>query len=387
MRIAILYDCLYPNTIGGAERWYRSLASRLAGRHDVTYVTRKQWGEAGPRTPFPTIAVSPGGGLYTTSGRRRIWPPLRFGFGVFIHMLRHGRSYDAVHAASFPYFSLLGAWLALRIVRSRARLVVDWHELWTGEYWKSYLGPIAGRIGFSVQSLCLRLPDRSFTFSRLVASRLDRSGHGAPVTQLSGEHEEDAERRQRLLEKGPSPSPSVVFAGRHIREKRVSAIPPAVAVARRELPELRCLLLGRGPETEAIREQVRALGLDSLVEVPGRVPPDEVAEALAAASCLLNPSAREGYGQILVEAFSVGTPAIVVAGPDNAATELIEPGVNGFIAGSADADELARAIVSAVRGGDELRRTTLSWYERHREELSIESSLATVEAVYMEGLV
>ncbi len=30
MRIAIVYDCLFPNTVGGAERWYRNLAERLS---------------------------------------------------------------------------------------------------------------------------------------------------------------------------------------------------------------------------------------------------------------------------------------------------------------------------------------------------------------------
>src|SRR3954452_20038998 len=91
MKIAIAYDCLFPNTVGGAERWYRNLAERLDARHSVVYLTRKQWGEEGPETAFATIAVAPGGRLYNRLGRRRIWPPLRFGIGVFWHLLRHGR--------------------------------------------------------------------------------------------------------------------------------------------------------------------------------------------------------------------------------------------------------------------------------------------------------
>ena len=26
MRICLVYDCLFPHTVGGAERWYRNLA-------------------------------------------------------------------------------------------------------------------------------------------------------------------------------------------------------------------------------------------------------------------------------------------------------------------------------------------------------------------------
>jgi glycosyltransferase involved in cell wall biosynthesis len=382
VRIAIVYDCLYPQTIGGAERWYRNLAERLGEEHEIVYVTRRQWGDEGPGTPFETLAVAPGGELYSSSGRRRIGPPLRFGWGVFGHLLRHGRRYDAVHTASFPYFSVLAAAAALRLRRSRARLLVDWHELWTRGYWVFYLGPLAGRLGWLVQSLCLRLPDRSFAFSALVEGRLRAArGHRAPLVRLTGEFAEGAAVRAEATATPPE-APLVVFAGRHIPEKRVLAVPPAIAAARREIPDLRCAILGAGPQTAELRAVVRRLGLEDAVDIRGRVPGGEVGPALASASCLLHPSEREGYGLVVVEAVARGAPAIVVAGPENAAVELVEPGLNGFLAGSPDPEELAACIVAAVRGGEPLRRSTLAWFERNREALSIERSLAAAHAAY-----
>src|SRR5689334_19539427 len=125
MRICLVYDCLFPHTVGGAERWYRNLAERLAADgHEVAYVTLRQW----PRGSLPDVpgvelrAVGPQMELYTASGRRRILPPLVFGLGVLWHLLINGRDYDAVHTASFPYFSLLAAGL-VRPLR-RFRLVV-----------------------------------------------------------------------------------------------------------------------------------------------------------------------------------------------------------------------------------------------------------------------
>jgi glycosyltransferase involved in cell wall biosynthesis len=384
MKIAIVYDCLFPNTIGGAERWYRNLAERLEGEHEITYLTRRQWGEEGPETSFRTLAVSPRSRLYTHSGRRRIWPPLRFGVGVLWHLLRNRRSYDAVHTASFPYFSLLGAWLALWLGRSRARLVVDWHEIWSRGYWRTYLGPIGGRIAFWIQALCLRLPDTSFTFSRLAERRAAELGHRAPLTRLTGEYAGDEGERQELLAAaiGRGDPPTVVAAGRQIPEKRVPAIPPAIAAAASEVPELRCVILGDGPEAEATGRALRELGLEDKVELRGRVDHHEVMRALASAACLVHPSRREGYGMVIVEAASLGTPAVVVEGPDNAATELIEQGTNGFVVPDDRPDVLARAIVDSVEGGAELRERTLAWYEGNREALSIEGSLARVRDSY-----
>jgi glycosyltransferase involved in cell wall biosynthesis len=384
MRIAIVYDCLFPNTVGGAERWYRNLAERLEREHEVVYLTRRQWGEEGPGTSFPAIAVMGRAELYTRSGRRRIWPPIRFGFGVFRHLLRHGRSYDAVHTASFPYFSLLGAWFALRLTRSRARLIVDWHEIWSLDYWRTYLGLVGGRVAHWIQSLCLRLPDRSFTFSRLAETRAGELGHRAPITRLTGEYAGNEDERRALLPAadGSDGPPMVVAVGRQIPEKRVPAIPAAVAEATGEVPELRCVILGDGPEAEETRRAVEDLGLAGRVQLRGKVSHEEVMRALASAVCLIHPSMREGYGMVVVEAASVGTPAVLVEGADNAATELIEPGVNGFIAPDSDPSSLAAAIAAAVAGGEELRASTLDWFERNREALSIESSLALVEDSY-----
>src|SRR4029453_12703570 len=98
MRICLIYDCLYPYTVGGAERWYRNLAAEfVAAGHEVTYLTRRQW-PAGQSPDVPgvrVVAVSPGGPLYTDDGRRRIGPPLRFGLGGLGHLPRPRRASDA----------------------------------------------------------------------------------------------------------------------------------------------------------------------------------------------------------------------------------------------------------------------------------------------------
>src|SRR5262245_35262032 len=151
MRVCLVYDCLYPYTVGGGERWYRALAERLAAAgHEVTYLTLRQW-EQGAEPVIPgvrVVAVGPPMELYV-GGRRRIWPALRFGRGVLGHLLRNGRGFDLVHCASTPFFALLAAGVARR--RGRYRLLVDWIEVWTRGYWRAYLGGVAGPIAWAIQ--------------------------------------------------------------------------------------------------------------------------------------------------------------------------------------------------------------------------------------------
>jgi glycosyltransferase involved in cell wall biosynthesis len=376
VRICIVYDCLYPYTVGGAERWYRNLALRLAeDGHAVTYLTMRQWdaAEAPELRGVRVVAVAPRMALYTRD-RRRLAPPLLFGFGVLRHLLRRGRRYDVVHTASFPYFSLLAA-AAVRPL-ARYRLVVDWHELWTRGYWRDYLGPVGGRVGWLVQRLCLRVPQRAFCFSRLVERRLLAEGvHGEP-TVLEGQFEGEPAA-------APLPAePVVVFAGRHIPEKNPVAVVHAVAKARETIPELRAEIYGDGPERPKVLAAIAEHGMETVVEAPGFVASEVVEAALGRALALALPSRREGYGLVVLEALSRGTPVVLVSGDDNAATEFILEGKTGFLAATADARHLAEMIALVAERGTELRTSALAWFAENKTRLSLQASLEVVRGAY-----
>jgi glycosyltransferase involved in cell wall biosynthesis len=379
MRVCVIYDCLTPYTIGGAEWWYRKLAERLSGDgHDVTYLTRLQWdADVRPQVSgVRVVALPPRMGLYTKSGRRRIDQAVVFGIGTLCHLLRYGGRYDVVHTASFPYFSLLAAGVARRV--HRYRLMVDWHELWSRAYWREYLGAVGGRVGWVVQALCLRVPQRAFCRSELYARRLREEHVNGPVTVVEGAYEGEGE-----VDLAPGARCDVVvFAGRHIPEKRAGAIVPAVAVARQRVPGLRALIFGDGPERPAILAAVAQAGIQDAVDVPGFVERERIERCLGTSLAMILPSRREGLGTVVVEAASRGTPSIVVAGPDNASSVLVEDGVNGVVAPSASAEDLAAAIIRVREGGEAMRQTTAKWFHANVDRLSLDRSIDRVAANY-----
>ncbi|MGO9822647.1 MAG: glycosyltransferase family 4 protein [Solirubrobacteraceae bacterium] len=381
MRVCLVYDCLFPYTVGGGERWYRNLAERLAADgHEVTYLTLRQWSRGEPHgvRGVDVRAVGPRMRLYNAPGHRRVLPPLVFGAGVLWHLLRRGGRYDVVHTCSFPYFSLLAA-AAVAPLRGY-RLAVDWFEVWSRSYWREYLGRTAGDVGWLVQRLCARVPQRAFCFSRLYARRLREEGLTGDITMLGGAYDGPLEPRPIH-----DAEQLVVFAGRHIPEKRASAIVPAIAELRKRLPDVRAAILGDGPERPEIQRLVGERGLSDVIAVPGFVDTAVVEQMIERALCLLLPSRREGYGLVVVEAAACGTPSVVVAGEDNAAVELIVSGDNGFIAASDSAADLAAAIFAVHEAGAALRESTSAWFEGNAERLSLGRSLEIAVGVYGES--
>jgi glycosyltransferase involved in cell wall biosynthesis len=379
MRVCVIYDCLFPYTIGGAERWYRNLAERLSAEgHEVTYLTLRQW-PRGERLDLDegirVVTAGPRMALYTAGGRRRILPPLVFGLGVFLHLLRNGRRYDVVHMCDFPFFSLLSAALLRPLMGFE--LMVDWFEVWSRSYWLDYLGGIGGHVGALVQRICALVPQRAFCFSELQAERLREEGLRGSLTVLRGLYAGTTEPVSPR-----SADPVVLFAGRLIPDKQPTLAVAAIALAIRQIKGLRGEFLGDGPERAALDASIAEHGLENIVLAPGFVDAEIVESEMRSALCMLLPSRREGYGMVVVEAAARGTPSIVVAGEDNAATELIAEGINGTIAARADPQSIAEAIVRVHDGGIGLRESTVSWFAENAEWLSLEHSLQIVLESY-----
>jgi glycosyltransferase involved in cell wall biosynthesis len=374
MRVCLAFDCLYPHSVGGGERWYRALADGLVARgHLVTYLTLHQWDPAaGPGVPGADVVAVAGDLPLYTEGRRSIGAQLRFALGVARHLAQHGSRYDVVQTPAL-HLALLGV-LAVRSSR-RFALVADWFEVWRRDYWLEYLGPVTGRLGWYGQRVMARSRHAALCFSRLHAERLHALGYDGEITLLEGLRDVEAEP--------PQPErPVVVFLGRHIPEKRATAVVPAVALARKRLPDLRAVVFGDGPERERVLAQIREHGLEDAVDAPGFAGGEQVHNELRTALCLLFPSAREGYGIVVVEASAVGTPTVVVDGPDNAAVELVEDGANGVVARSAEPRELADALVRVSEAGGSLREATAAWFRRNRTRLSLDASIDAVVDVY-----
>jgi glycosyltransferase involved in cell wall biosynthesis len=142
----------------------------------------------------------------------------------------------------------------------------------------------------------------------------------------------------------PSPpkQPLVIFVGRFVPDKDLSVWLKVARAVSQLHPEARFEMIGDGPERERLEHEAAALGLGSVLSFEGFVPYSRLREVYVRATVLLLTSRDEGFGRVLVEAASQGTPAVStsVSGP----RDVIINGVTGFLHEVGDVDGLTRSV-------------------------------------------
>ncbi len=369
--VCVIYDCLFPLTYGGAERWYRVLTDRLVeSGAKVTYLTRRQWTAEPPVwTGVEIVSVGGTSDLYDSEGTRRVAPAVLFGVGTFNWLRRHRREFDAIVVANFPFFSVLAAWAAL--MGTRVPIFVDFHEVWSISYWRDYAGRLAGTIGATIQQICVRVTHFAQVFDEENAQRLRNIHFAGDVATLAGLLPGD--RISAAASTSPPDEPVVLFVGRHVKHKGVGLLPEILAASRELIPGLKMIVVSDGPERRSVEDEMMRRGLQGAVTFTGSVTDEDLSRFFSTASCTVVPSLREGYGIVVVESVSAGTPVVVADNPENLATCLVRPGVNGFVV-DPSARAMAEGIARVIDAGTPLRRSAAEWSARHSVENSINRS-------------
>jgi glycosyltransferase involved in cell wall biosynthesis len=142
-------------------------------------------------------------------------------------------------------------------------------------------------------------------------------------------------------------APIILFTGFLIQRKGVRYLLDALALLPADLQHYRTVIVGEGPEEEALRSQVAALGLHERVKFVGFRPQAEVSEWMRGAHVFVLPSLEEGQGVVLLEALASGTP--IVASDVDGIRDVVVPEV-GYRVPAADPAALAAGLTQLLRG-------------------------------------
>jgi glycosyltransferase involved in cell wall biosynthesis len=138
--------------------------------------------------------------------------------------------------------------------------------------------------------------------------------------------------------------PTVVYAGRLVREKGVDILLRAFAKTTEQLPSARLLIAGDGPKRNELKLLISDLNIASKTTLCGHLSQTELDNILGRAWVQAVPSVwAEPFGITVVEAMMRGTA--VVASDSGGPREIIENGKSGFLVPPGDVDALAEKLL------------------------------------------
>ncbi len=344
MKIAFLYDAVYPYEKGGAQKRIWELARRLADNHDVHLYGMHYWD--GPpvieRENVTLHGVCEPQELYV-EGRRSIPQAIYFAVTLLPTLLRE--DFDIIDCQEFPYFPCFSA--KLHELLHDSTVVITWYEVWD-DYWYEYLGR-KGIFGKIIERATLRLASTIIPISDYIASDLRDLNRHEGIEVL--ENGVDFDRLQQIEQ--ADVEWDIIYVGRLSEHKNVDLLLEAIDAASSQLnTTLSCGIIGDGPERDQLEQYATDLGVDKHVEFLGFVEADEdVIRNIKSASVFVLPSIREGFPNTILEANACGVPSIVVDHEENGSTAVVEDGVTGFIT-EVSAEAIATRLVDCLTDDD-----------------------------------
>ncbi len=142
------------------------------------------------------------------------------------------------------------------------------------------------------------------------------------------------------------PGVLLVHTGRLEWEKGAHTIIEALPRIKRRLPDVQCVMAGRGSQSASLTELAKRKRVAGRVHLQGWLPESNLRALVAAADVAIVPSIYEPFGIVALEAASVGTP--VVAARSGGLTEFLSDDAHGWGFEAGSAAGLANALLECI---------------------------------------
>ncbi|HRZ30402.1 MAG TPA: glycosyltransferase [Candidatus Paceibacterota bacterium] len=345
MRIAIFIDTFYPH-LGGVEDTTALLASSLGARgHQVDIYVPK----------IPSIEIDLGENVRVhrfPSLRIPIDIPARLAIpsGRGWRLLRQHRP-DIIHVhtiMSMGLESLLASkLLKIPLVGTNHSIVSEFSPY--APFAPKLLAYLASHYDswFFNQGEILTAPSQD------VITEMSKHGFSKPSCVISNQIDTETfcpsnEDKELLKESfGLAGRPLVSFAGRFALEKRVPVLLQAIALVRKEIPNVILALAGHGAEEEKWRKLIAKLEIEDNVKFVGTLNKPDLAKLFQASDVFAIASPVEAQSMVTLQAMACATPVVGVR--DRALPEYVSDGETGYLVPTDDYEAMAEKIIYLLK--------------------------------------
>ena len=179
-------------------------------------------------------------------------------------------------------------------------------------------------------------------------------------------------------------TPTFIFVSRVVKMKGIEEVIRAFFYILRDLKNAKLWIVGDGEKkyVEELKETMRSFSIAPKVKFFGRVDDNKKLELMRKAHLLLHASIKEGWGLVVMEAASQGTPSVVynVSG----LKDSVKNGKTGIVLKENTAKEMAREAVDLINNKQKynnLQKNSLRWAKSLTWEKATKQSLGLLEDV------
>lgn len=177
---------------------------------------------------------------------------------------------------------------------------------------------------------------------------------------------------------------TAMFLGVISRDKGIEDALKTFSEINRSENDWQFWIVGRASDNFAkgLLERIKEVGLEEKTKYWGYVTDRKKFELLARACVLINPSIREGWGLVNVEASAVGTP--VVAYDVVGVRDSVRDGKTGILCLGKDSECLAREAMKLIANERKYKRMSkqaIKWSRQFKWEISVSKSLRLISEV------
>lgn len=303
MKIAIVYDAIYPYVKGGGEKRIYELSKILSKKHEIHLFGMKYWNGNNviKRDNVYLHGVFNSISLYNKKGNRSLLQPFRFSFYLFKELMKY--DFDLVDCQNFPYIPCFICKLYSKI--KNKPFIITWLEVWN-DNWNKY--GLFGYIGKFIERISFRLTKNNIVLSDNMTKIIKES-----IVIPAGVDLKKINKIKKRKDKF-----DILFVGRLIKEKNVDFIIRSVD------RNIKVGIIGDGPERENLINLVKKLNLRNIKFFGFLDEDEEVYSYMKSSKILVLPSIREGFGIVILEALACGCKVIATNHKNNNAKYLAD---------------------------------------------------------------
>jgi len=352
----LLLSQFFSSTRGGGEYLFYIMAEILANNHhQVWIITNKIEDEKYiSHKNIKIIFVPPNlkyqGGLPPSikNNIQYLWNAVKAGLKIIKH-----NNIDIVHSNNFtPAF--VGGFLSLLTSKKHITSVWDIFTLCGCSYWKKwaeqigvskinqYIGPIFEKLSIKIKC------DAFHTISNASKEDLIKFGTKKQIYVIPPTIKEIQVRNSTHNNK------QFIYLGRLVFYKNIEVLIKAIKIVKNEDKGIKLIIVGGGPQLKNIQKKIEELDLQENIVTKGYVNTKEKFDLLSESNALLFPSLCEGFGLVILEAFSQNKP--VVASNIKPMSDIIEHEKTGYILDPNDENIWAEHIIKLIRNYQESQK-------------------------------